>query len=422
MIYKLLNKLNKLKKFKYYFLTTLPYSFGDSCEQITLANINIKLETTFKKAIIIVTPTIFPKILKYHLCNNYLFNNIIIENNDQNNFRKIKSFVLFFLNIEFLIKRLTALFLKYFFNIVLKERFFFPQIGIPKYFLKYKNSVELKFPTFSFSESKIDLQKEIKEKCYNQLLRYGVEKQSKFICLHVRDAKYRNDYNRRTFRNSKVDNYNDLMKFLIDKDYFVFRIGRLANDKIKIKNKKIIDYPFSDLKSDYMDLFLIKECFYFIGNLSGPLECATMFNKPCFITDSTRVFEAPPRHKMSRSIFRDIIRKKNSEKVRFRDYIDMHINYHHWRFINDELDFLPNSSNQLLEEIKLFDREFNNKEFKDINKTQIIFNEYLYKSLFKKYSQLTKESDKQFCQKLIFNLKNIKGSFSLNFLKKNGFD
>jgi hypothetical protein len=233
MIYKILNKLNKLKKFRYYFLTTLPYSFGDSCEQITLANINIKLETTFKKVLIILTPTIFPKILKYHLCNNYLFNNIIIENNNQHNFRKIKSFILFFLNIEFLIKRLTSLFLKYFFNIVLKERFFFPQVVIPKYF-QYKNSVELKFPTFNFSNSKIDLQKEIKEKCYNQILRYGVEKQSKFICLHIRDPKYRNDYNRRTLRNSNVNDYNDVLKFLIDMDYFVFRIGRLANDKIQI--------------------------------------------------------------------------------------------------------------------------------------------------------------------------------------------
>jgi len=422
MIYRILNKLNNLSQFKFYFLTTTPYSFGDSCEQITLANINIKLEASFNKVIIIITPTIFPKILKYHLCNNYLFNNIIIENNNQDNFRKIKSFILFFLNIEFLIKRFPALFLKYFFNIVLKERFFFPQIGIPKYFLKYKNSVELKFPTFNFSESKIDLQKEIKEKCYNQILRYGVEKQSKFICLHIIDPKYRNDYNRRTLRNSNINNYNDLLKFLIDKDYFVFRIGRLAEDKIQIKNKKIIDYPFSTLKSDYMDLFLIKECYYFIGNASGPWECANMFNKPCFLTDSTRVFEAAPRHKMSRSIFRDVIRKRNSEKIKFKDYIDMHTNYHHWRFTNDELDFVPNSSDQLLEEIKLFDDEFNDKEFKNINKTQVLFNEYLYKSLYEKYSQLTQETDKLFYQKLLFYLKNIKGSYSLNFLKKNGFN
>ena len=96
MIYRILNKLNNLSQFKFYFLTTTPYSFGDSCEQITLANINIKLEASFNKVIIIITPTIFPKILKYHLCNNYLFNNIIIENNNQDNFRKIKSFILFF--------------------------------------------------------------------------------------------------------------------------------------------------------------------------------------------------------------------------------------------------------------------------------------------------------------------------------------
>jgi len=422
MIYRILKKLNTLSKFKFYFLTTLPYSFGDSCEQISLANIHVKLKIHISKVVIILTPTIFPKLLKYHLCNNYLFNNIIIENNDQFKFRKIKSFILFFLNIEFLIKRFYALFLKYIFNIVLKEDFFFPKIGIPKYFFQYKNSNDSKIPLFNFSESKIDLQQEIKEKCYNQLSKNGIVRQSKFICLHIRDPKYRNDYNRRNIRNSSVNNYNDLIKFLIEKDYFIFRIGKVAEEKIHIKSNKIIDYPFSDLKSDYMDLFLIKECHYFIGNLSGPLECATMFNRPCFITDSTRVFEAPPRHKSSRSIFRDVIWKRNSEKLKFKDYIDMHINYHHWRFINDELDFIPNSSDQLLEEIKLFDVEFNNIKPQHINNTQVLFNEYLFNSLHKKYSQLSEEIDKQYCQKLLFYLKNIKGSYSLNFLKKNGFN
>ena len=64
MIYKTLNKLNKIKTFPYYFLTPLVYAIGDKCEQLIVFSLLAKLNN---KKLIILQPNILKKFLKYHI-------------------------------------------------------------------------------------------------------------------------------------------------------------------------------------------------------------------------------------------------------------------------------------------------------------------------------------------------------------------
>ena len=62
----------------------------------------------------------------------------------------------------------------------------------------------------------------------------GVEKDKKVVCIYARDAAYLNqvysdnDWSRHNYRNFDIENFNDTISYLIDRDYFVIRAGSLA--------------------------------------------------------------------------------------------------------------------------------------------------------------------------------------------------
>ena len=60
------------------------------------------------------------------------------------------------------------------------------------------------------------------------------------------------------YRNSSIKNSYDAINYLIDKGYFVIRVGNLSKDKFELKNNNFFDYSFSELISEKLDLFLIK--------------------------------------------------------------------------------------------------------------------------------------------------------------------
>lgn len=45
----------------------------------------------------------------------------------------------------------------------------------------------------------------------------------------------------------------------------------------------VIDYPYTDLKSDFMDIFLVANCEFIFGSTSGGTDIALMFDTPHLI-------------------------------------------------------------------------------------------------------------------------------------------
>ena len=74
MLYKFIEKLNKIKNHPYYYISPLVYSIGDACEQITISSAKIR-----DKKIIILFPFIFKNFFKYKICNKSLFKNLSIN-------------------------------------------------------------------------------------------------------------------------------------------------------------------------------------------------------------------------------------------------------------------------------------------------------------------------------------------------------
>ena len=68
MLSNFINKLNNFKKFPYYVVTPLPYGIGTAASQL---NVAVKRSSFLKKKLLLVTPTILQKILRYQI--NHLF-------------------------------------------------------------------------------------------------------------------------------------------------------------------------------------------------------------------------------------------------------------------------------------------------------------------------------------------------------------
>ena len=101
-----------------------------------------------------------------------------------------------------------------------------------------------------------------------------------FVCLQVRDSAYlesvskalgeKPDYwNYHSYRNSDIDNYRDAVRYLIERDYWVFRMGKVVEKPLLNQHKNFIDYPFLSNKDDLMDIWLTLNCNIFISTGSG---------------------------------------------------------------------------------------------------------------------------------------------------------
>ena len=122
------------------------------------------------------------------------------------------------------------------------------------------------------------------------LNKFGLKKDDKFVCLFVRDSAYLNRYHipipskgswdYAAYRDFDIDNFILASEEITKRGYYVFRLGKVAEKRINSSNPKIIDYAFSNLKSDFMDIYLIANCSFFLGTMSGIDQVAQIFRRP----------------------------------------------------------------------------------------------------------------------------------------------
>lgn len=112
----------------------------------------------------------------------------------------------------------------------------------------------------------------------------GINPEAKFICFHSRDSAYLsekigNNFTYHNYRDSSIQNYVRAIERLNQKDYYSFRMGAIAKEVLKSTDAKIIDYA-SKYRNEFMDIYLIANCHFYLGTNSGPSAIATIFRKP----------------------------------------------------------------------------------------------------------------------------------------------
>ena len=361
MVHLILNLLNRYKKFKYFFLSPFPYAIGTASEQILLAS---KFAKLFNKKIIIIKI----RSLDYKICNNSLFDDLEINKRSLKIIEPFNFMLTTILEIEFLVWRIFIFLNDKIFKLKLHEYFRFSIIGVPNIFETNKTqnkNIGLKkyedIEKFDITNQSLGLNSSLESKCKKKLNQLKIKRLNKIVCLHVRDGFYRNDFKRKSYRNSNIIKYKKAIGYLINKGYFVIRLGDNNSKKIKIKSQYFLDYPFSKIKSEAMDLYLIKISKFYIGTQSGILDVAYMFNKPILTTNMCELFSSYPRKKYDRGIFKKIFFKKNKKQVSILNFMSKSYKYHNPDNENEKFYFKENSEIEIYHAVKEFEKNFRNK-------------------------------------------------------------
>jgi putative glycosyltransferase (TIGR04372 family) len=262
------------------------YAVGNCSEEIYFGLLKARREG---KKLYILRPYDIPWLLKYKLTNRELYrieSDYCYPSND-NFFEKLIRLGLTAVYIPF---RMLNLLLKRYSGRCLNESYSFPQIGTktlwqPKRKMK-KFSWQVVHSYYWEKQTHEYLSVRLRKKSFDkaQIMRskMGIGKEDWFVCLHVREGGFRNDWNRRESRNSTIGNYIPAIKTVTEAGGWVIRMGDNTMTPLP-KMSQVIDYPFSTFKSDLMDLYLIKECRFYIGAISGILDVARLFRKPLII-------------------------------------------------------------------------------------------------------------------------------------------
>ena len=139
-----------------------------------------------------------------------------------------------------------------------------------------------KYQSIKFSEKEESIGKQ-------ELKKFGLKENDKFICLAVRDGAYNekikyyglNIYSSHNdFRNYDIKSFESAANALADRGYFVFRMGVKVSKPLVTNNKKIIDYANSNLRNEFLDIYLGAKCNFCISTSMGFDDLPYIFNRP----------------------------------------------------------------------------------------------------------------------------------------------
>ena len=146
------------------------------------------------------------------------------------------------------------------------------------------NNLLEKFPTHISFIPKEELEGE------EILKKFGLAKDAKFVCLHVRDTGYLNRHIKHEYmderwqyhghRDGDIDKYVLAAEELARREYYVFRMGKNVLKPLKSSNPKVIDYANSEMSNDFMDIYLSAKCYFFISPGSGMDGVSIIFSRP----------------------------------------------------------------------------------------------------------------------------------------------
>ena len=121
----------------------------------------------------------------------------------------------------------------------------------------------------------------------------GMHQDAKWVCIAQRDSMFLrmtepwNDYSYHDFRNSSIQNYREAAVALMDRGYWVLRMGQFTEEPMKLQSQMFIDYARHPLRCDFMDVYLGAKCAFTISNGLGFDGIPMIFRRPiCFVNEA----------------------------------------------------------------------------------------------------------------------------------------
>ena len=124
----------------------------------------------------------------------------------------------------------------------------------------------------------------------------GLNQDSKYVCLNVRDSAYlsktrKKDFTKHELRNSDINTYIDSIRVLVDAGYAVFRMGSLVEHQLDFKHPMFFDYASNGTRTEFLDIFLGSNCTFCISTGSGWDEIPRIFKRPTLYVNFVPILE-----------------------------------------------------------------------------------------------------------------------------------
>lgn len=127
------------------------------------------------------------------------------------------------------------------------------------------------------------------ERGWHSLQKLGVPKDAWFVSLHVREIREKGYAPTRT---ADINAYLPAINSIVEHGGWVIRIGDPNMPPLQ-PMERVIDYAHSEVKSDWMDVFLLSQNRFFLGMPSGPYFVASTFGVNCVLTNWSQLIFRP---------------------------------------------------------------------------------------------------------------------------------
>ena len=306
-------------------------------------------------------------------------------------------------------------------------KFLSKHVPLMKFFLADNNNerdldgfINISKPNLVFSDNEIK-EGEIFLNSFNLTLK------DKFVCLIIRNENYLREkfpekkWNYHSYRNMDFDNFIKTINYLNQKGIMVFNMGDNPGKKINIKNKLFFDYSSSELKSEFLDIFLGAHCYFCLSTDTGFDQIPFIFRRPiAYITDPIGALKSFNKRSMSIfSHYYSISEKKNfSLKQIFNEGISI---FNKTSEIEEEgIDLLKPNQDEIENLVKDFIPFIdNNYTFSD--EQDEIINKKFFKTFQLEVSKNTFIMSLKNRRKITKYHNNFAGSVSPSFLRSNNY-
>lgn len=136
------------------------------------------------------------------------------------------------------------------------------------------------------------LDKQLEDRCEEILYdKYGISDSDKIVLLQIRDSAYlssnypKADWSYHNYRDVDPKNYIEAISYLTTNNVYVIRHTRKTFEPLNIASPYFIDYPFEEINTDEMDLYLSSRCSFNISSGLGSDAIPLLFDKPAVYTD-----------------------------------------------------------------------------------------------------------------------------------------
>ena len=113
------------------------------------------------------------------------------------------------------------------------------------------------------------------------LERLGMPRETWFVALHVREDGFIPSRHSQ-LRNANIHDFLQAVELINARGGWVVRLGNPTMKPLP-QMLNVIDYVFTDARSDWMDVFLLGACRFFLGTDSGPSVVPALFARPIAI-------------------------------------------------------------------------------------------------------------------------------------------